>query len=62
MNNMAEMIKKYKTMIEEIKKYGNYILTVASEEDFDNFNSLLEIENMDLHFECCVDILETELN
>lgn len=61
MANMKEMIKKYAEMTEELKAYGKIIMNTASEEDWDNFNSLIEIENMDMQFDCCTSIFEKEI-
>ena len=61
MTDMKEMIKKYAEMTEELKAYGKIIINTASEKDWDNFNSLIEIENMDMQFDCCTSIFEKEI-
>ena len=57
-NNTLENIEVYVKKMEELKKLGEYIMSIASEDDFDEYDDILnEIDNMDMHFDCSLNIL-----
>lgn len=50
---MKTRINEYVKKMEELKAYGEWLLSTASEDDWDEYDEQLnEVDNMDMHFEC----------
>ena len=59
---MEKMIANYIEKVKELQAYGEKILNSTTEEDWDNFNELFEIENMTEHCKICDSILEGKVD
>lgn len=56
------MAKQYIKMAKILKDFGNYLLDEYYEsESEDNTEFMEEVECMDMHLECCINILEKAL-
>ena len=56
---MKKMIKNYVKMIEDLRALGDEIMSAWDDVDSDAFDEAVEeIENMDMHLECALNILK----
>jgi hypothetical protein len=59
---MNEKMKQYLEMVKALKNFGNNLLDEYYEsESEDNAEFMEEVECMDMHLECCINILEKTL-
>ena len=55
---MEKMIENYIKMIEDLRVLGNEILDAYWDGDGEQDDRMDEIENMDMHLECALNILK----
>lgn len=56
---MEKMIENYIKMIEDLRELGDEIMSAWDDADNDAFDEAVEeIENMDMHLECALNILK----
>lgn len=56
---MEKMIENYIKMIEDLRELGDEIMSAWDDMDNDAFDEAVEeIENMDMHLECALNILK----
>lgn len=56
---MEKMIENYIKMIEDLRALGDEIMSAWDDMDNDAFDEAVEeIENMDMHLECALNILK----
>lgn len=56
---MEKMIENYIKMIEDLRALGDEIMSAWDDVDNDAFDEAVEeIENMDMHLECALNILK----
>ena len=56
---MEKMIENYIKMIEDLRALGDEIMSAWDDADNDAFDEAVEeIENMDMHLECALNILK----
>ena len=59
----TDRLEKYAAMMKELKALGTEILENCTEGDYDIYaNQIDEIDNMDMHFDCSISILEKEVD
>lgn len=59
---MDKKMKKYLEMVKALKDFGNNLLDEYYESECkDNAEFIEEVECMDIHLECCINILKKAL-
>jgi len=59
---MEKMIADYIKKTKELRDFGKEILNQATDNDWDNYNELLDISNLDLKLSVMIKLLEKKVD